>query len=94
MSNEKAHLLKVEAQLSKACRSAFFCGVLVVFVMMAIIILALVTEQPVDQKAIAEGWTPLIMLMAAIAGICHFFHRGVKNKIKRLDQESSRGHGK
>lgn len=86
MSNEKAHLLKVEAQLRKAYRSAFFCGVLVVIAMMVITMFALADEQPVDQKAIAEGWTPLIMLMAAIAGICHFFHGVVKNKIKRLDQ--------
>lgn len=86
MSNERARLLKVEAQLRKACRSALFCGLLVVFAMMAIVILALAAEHPVDQKAIAEGWTPLIMLMAAIAGICHFFHGVVENRIKRLDQ--------
>ncbi|MBJ2292984.1 hypothetical protein JFT44_23995 [Pseudomonas sp. MF5691] len=86
MSNEKAHLLKVEAQLRKAYRSAFFCGVLVIFAMMVIVMLALAAEQPVDQKAIAEGWAPLIMLMAAISGICHFFHGVVKNKIQRLDQ--------
>ncbi|GKS08524.1 MULTISPECIES: hypothetical protein [Pseudomonas syringae group] len=86
MRNEKAHLLIVEAKLRKACRSAFFCGVLVVFAMVAIVMLGLAAEQPVDQKAIAEGWTPLIMLMAAICGICHFFHGLVKNKIKRLNQ--------
>ncbi|WP_057443985.1 hypothetical protein [Pseudomonas syringae] len=68
------------------CRSAFFCGVLVVFAMVAIVMLGLAAEQPVHQKAIAEGWTPLIMLMAAICGICHFFHGLVKNKIKRLNQ--------
>ncbi len=86
MRNEKAHLLIVEAKLRKACRSALFCGVLVVFAMVAIVMLGLAAEQPVDQKAIAEGWTPLIMLMAAICGICHFFHGLVKNKIKRLNQ--------
>ncbi|MBI6674368.1 hypothetical protein YA0637_22785 [Pseudomonas syringae] len=86
MRNEKAHLLIVEAKLRKACRSAFFCGVLVVFAMVAIVMLGLAAEQPVDQKAIAEGWTPLIMLMAAICGICHFFHGLVKNKIKRLNK--------
>ncbi|MFA1025782.1 MULTISPECIES: hypothetical protein [Pseudomonas syringae group] len=86
MRNEKAHLLIVEAKLRKACRSAFFCGVLVVFAMVAIVMLGLAAEQLVDQKAIAEGWTPLIMLMAAICGICHFFHGLVKNKIKRLNQ--------
>lgn len=86
MSNEKAHLLKVKAQLRKAYRSAFFCGVLVVVAMMAIVALAIAAKQPVDQKAIAEGWAPLIMLMAAISGVCHFFHGVVQNKIKRLDQ--------
>lgn len=86
MRNEKAHLLKVEAQLRKAYRSAFFSGVLVVFAMMAIVMLGLAAEQPMDQKAIAEGWAPLIMLMAAISGSCHFFHGVVKNKIQSLDQ--------
>ncbi|KPW63226.1 MULTISPECIES: hypothetical protein [Pseudomonas syringae group] len=86
MSNEKAHLLIVEAKLRKACKSAFFCGVLVFFAMVAIVVLGLAAEQPVDQKAIAQGWTPLIMLMAAIFWICHFFHGLVKNKIQRLDQ--------
>lgn len=86
MSNEKAHLLIVEAKLHKAYKSAFFCGLLIVFAMVAIVMLGLAAEQPVDQKAIAEGWTPLIMLMAAICGICHFFHGLVKNKIQRLDQ--------
>lgn len=86
MRNEKAHLLKVEAQLRKAYRSAFFCGVLVVFAMMAIVMLGLAAEQPMDQKAIAEGWASLIMLMAAISGICHFFHGVVKKKIQSLDQ--------
>lgn len=86
MRNEKAHLLIVEAKLRKACRSAFFCGVLVVFAMVAIVMLGLAAKQPVDQKAIAEGWTPLIMLMAAICVICHFFHGLVKDKIKRMNQ--------
>ncbi|MCK3861658.1 hypothetical protein [Pseudomonas sp. B329] len=86
MNSEKAHLLKVEAQLRKAYRSAFYCGVLVVFMVIAIVMLVLAAEQPVDQKAIAEGWAPLIMLMAAVPGICHFFHGVVKNKIQRLDQ--------
>ncbi|MCI4604593.1 hypothetical protein [Pseudomonas fluorescens] len=54
--------------------------------MMAIVMLGLAAEQPMDQKAIAEGWAPLIMLMAAISGICHFFHGVVKNKIQSLDQ--------
>jgi len=86
MSKEKAHLQKVEAQLRKARKSAFICGGLVVFAMMAIVMLSLASKQPVDQKAIAEGWTPLIMLMAAIAGICHFFHGVVKSKLNRLEQ--------
>jgi len=85
MSKDKAHLLKVEAQLRKAYRSAFFCCALVIIGMMAIVMLALSTGQHVDQKAIAEDWGPLIILMAAITGVCHFFHGLVKNKIKKID---------
>lgn len=86
MNNQKAHLIKVEAQLRKAYRSAFFCGVLIVMAMVAIVMVSMIAGQPVDQKAVAEGWTPLIILMAAISGICQFFHSGVKAKIKSLEQ--------
>ena len=82
----KAELIKLEMKLRKAYRSAFFCGVLVLVAMVAIVMVSMIGGQPVDQKAVAEGWTPLIMLLAAIAGICQFFHGGVKAKIKKLEQ--------
>lgn len=39
---------------------------------LAIVILALVAGQPVDEKSHCRRLAPLVMLMAAIAGICHF----------------------
>lgn len=88
MSREKAHLMKVEAQLRKAYRSAFFCGVLAVMAMMAIVMMSILAGEPVDQKSVAEAWAPLIIFMAAIAGICQFFHAGVKAKIKNLKESA------
>lgn len=82
----KAELIKLELKLRKAYRRAFLCGVLIVCAMVAIVMVSMIAGQPVDQKALAEGWTPLIILMAAIAGICQFFHAGVKGKIKKLEQ--------
>ncbi|MBD8483921.1 hypothetical protein [Pseudomonas coleopterorum] len=82
----KAELIKLEIKLRKAYRSAFFCGVLVVMAAVAIVMVSLIAGQPVDQKAVAQDWTPLIMLMAFIAGSCHFFHAGVKEKIRKLDR--------
>lgn len=82
----KPELIKLEMKLRKAYRRAFFCGVLVVAAMMTIVMVSMIAGQPVNQKAVAEAWAPLIILMAAIAGICQFFHAGVKDKIKKLDQ--------
>lgn len=80
----EAELTKLEVRLRKAYRSAFFCGVLAVMAMMTTVMLPLIAGQPVDQKAVAEGWTPLLILLAAIAGLCHMFHAGVKSKLKML----------
>lgn len=85
MNQEKAHLIEVAAKLRKASRSAFFCCALIITAMMGIVMLSILAGQPVDQKKVAEDWTPLIMLMAAIYGICQFFHAGVKAKLKKLD---------
>jgi amino acid transporter len=86
MPSQKAHLIKVEAQLRKAYRRAIFCGVLIVMAMMLIVMVPMIAGQPVDQKAVAESALPFIIFMAAIAGLCHFLHSGVKAKIKRLEQ--------
>lgn len=80
----EVQLTKLKVKLRKAYRSAFFCGVLVVMAMMATVMLSMIAGQPVDQKAVAEGWTPLIILMATICAVCQFFHAVVKDKLKRL----------
>jgi cytochrome bd-type quinol oxidase subunit 2 len=82
----KIELIKLEVKLRKAYRSAFFCGVLVVMAMVSIVMVSMIAGQPVDQKAVAQDWTPLIMLMAVIAGSCQFLHAGVKDKIRKLEQ--------
>ena len=82
----EAELTKVAIKLRKAYRSAFFCGVLVIMAMMAVVMLSLLGGQPVDQKAIAEGGAPLAMLMAGIAGVCHMFHSHVTAKLKSMRQ--------
>lgn len=85
MHNRKAHLIKVEAQLGKAYRRAFLCGVLIIMAMMLIVMVPMIAGHPVDQKAVAERAAPFIIFMAAIAGLCQFFRSGVKAKIKRLE---------
>jgi uncharacterized membrane protein YhaH (DUF805 family) len=82
----KAELIKLEVKLSKAYRRAFFCGVLVIIAMMLIVMVPMIAGKPVDQKAVAESAAPFLIFFAAIAGLCQFFHSGVKAKIKRLEQ--------
>lgn len=86
MHNQKAHLIKAEAQWRKAYQRAFFCGVLVIMAMMLIVMVPMIAGKPVDQKAVAESAAPFVIFFAAIAGICQFIHSGVKAKIKRLEQ--------
>lgn len=81
----RTYLIKRKANWRKGYRSAFFCGVLVVMAMMVTVMLAMLANQPVDQKAVAQAWAPLIVLLAAIAGICHFFHGVCAAKLKALD---------
>lgn len=81
----KTYLIKRKANWRKGYRSAFFCTVLVVMAMMLMVMLAILANQPVDQKAVAQAWAPLIVLLAAITGICHFFHGVVEAKLKALE---------
>ncbi|WP_122377644.1 hypothetical protein [Pseudomonas cannabina] len=85
MTKEKAHLIKVEAQLSKAYRSAFGCGVLVIAAMMLSVMVPMLAGHQVDQKSVAESWAPFIIFIAAIAGVLQFFHFGVKSKLRKLE---------
>lgn len=77
-------LIKLEKKLRKAKRSSFFCGALVLMVMMAFVIVSKIGGVPVDQEAVATAGTPIVILIALITGLCSFFHSIVKAKLRRL----------
>lgn len=81
----KTKWIELKAKLRKAYRRAFVCGLLIVMAMMSIVMVSMIAGQPVNQKAVVEACGPLIALMAAITGICHFFHGVVAEKIEKLD---------
>jgi len=43
------------------------------------------SDQPIDQEALAKDSVPLLFLFASIAAICHFGHTWAKSKLDELD---------
>ena len=43
------------------------------------------SDQPIDQEALAKDSVPLLFLFASIAGICHFGYTWAKSKLDEQD---------
>lgn len=83
-SKKRSELIRLEAKLYKSYRVSFFCAFLILLVMVIFVMFSLISGQPVDQEAVAQGGTPFLVLMILIGLIFQFFHKGVKAKLASL----------
>lgn len=65
----------------KGFRISFACGVAVTCAMVALVFIAGVSGQAIDQQALVKDFGPLIILFASISAICQLGYSWAKTKM-------------
>lgn len=69
----------------KGYRLAFACLFAIILATILLVFVSGLSDQPIDQEALAKDSVPLLFLFASIAGICHFGYTWAKGKLNELD---------
>ncbi len=73
---------KIELGLRKTSRVAKWALFLLLGAMVVFVMIALLAVQPLDQKSLAQNCAPLLMLLAAIAGLSDLARAVLKARSK------------